>query len=312
MTLRRAVVSAVALAMAMVFAGCETNPATGRSQLNFFSLEQEVRLGTEAMAQLTAQYGGRVGSPALSGFVTTMGMTLASEVEEPYRDLPWEFTLLDSDVINAFALPGGKVFVSRGLAVKLTDEAQLAGVVGHEIGHVTARHGGERISHTLLVQGIMIGAASAAGESDTQWVKDAVPLLVGVGGQGYLLSFSRDQELEADKLGMRYMVRQGYDPSAMIDVMETLAREGGGNSQPEFLSTHPYPETRIKKIKKRLENEYAFTQGNPDYKRYQRRYRQQFLNRLSRLPRPGPQLALADTASWCAVCAAEERRATTP
>lgn len=270
-----------ALAATAVLAGCSVNPTTGRSQFNMLSMQDEVAMGEEAKAPLTEEYGGEVQNPQLKEYVSQIGRALAAQTEGEYPSLPWEFTLLDSDVINAFALPGGKVFMSRGLAEKFTTEAELAAVLGHEVGHVTARHSGQRVSQSMVVSGLVIGAGVAAGQSDSDLIKAGVPILVGAGGGGYLLKFNRSQELEADALGVRYMVKIGYDPLGARMVQEVLAREGGKGGQPEFLSTHPYPESRIAAINAMLKGEYAYTQNNPDYKLFAERYKSQFLSKLA-------------------------------
>ena len=134
------------LASMMVFgSGCAKNAATGKRSLVLLSAAEEERLGAEAAPQFTAEYGGAVDDAALNRYVTDIGNRLAAVTEADYPDLEWEFTLLDSSVVNAFALPGGKVFITRGLAERLDNEAQLAGILGHEIGHVTARHVEDRV-----------------------------------------------------------------------------------------------------------------------------------------------------------------------
>lgn len=274
----RRVVSLLALcALIVPAAGCVKNAATGRSQFNLLSEKEEIQLGEEAKGQLTEEYGGKVKDPALQAYVSEVGGRMLPFIEKEYQGLPWEFTLLDSDIINAFALPGGKVFMSRGLAEKMTDEAQLAGVLGHEIGHVTAEHADKRISSNMGLQ-IGVGiAAVVAGQTSAGWVAEAVPQLVGAAGQGFVMKFSRDEESEADSLGMRYMTRAGYDPRAQIDVMKILrdASQGGG-SQPEWLSTHPLPTTRIERVTKEVREKYADVRGE----RYADRFRSQFLNKL--------------------------------
>jgi predicted Zn-dependent protease len=256
-----------------VITGCTYNPATGRNQLLWLSTEQQIALGTEAKPELVQEYGGEAVSPELRAYVTEVGMKLVAHVEPEYADLPWEFTVLESDVINAFALPGGKVFMSRGLMDLLKTEAELAGVLGHEVGHVTAQHINERISQSMVVQGIAIGASVGASNSDG-W-EQVIPVVVGVGGQGYLLSFGRSQESESDRQGVKYMTRAGYNPVGMMGVLQVLKAASEGNSTPEFLSTHPHPETRIDTVQKLLAGEYAYTQNNPDFmigaEEYQRR-----------------------------------------
>ncbi len=264
---------AAGVSIAVAIGGCTYNSATGRNQFLLLSTEEEIALGAEAKPELVQEYGGESPSPELRAYVTEVGMALASHVEPDYADLPWEFTVLESDVINAFALPGGKVFISRGLMDLLSTEAELAGVLGHEIGHVTSQHIDERISQAMVIQGVAIGA-SAATRNSGAW-ESVVPVIVGLGGQGYLLKFGRDQEAESDKQGVKYMTAAGYDPAGMMGVLEVLRTASEGNSTPEFLSTHPHPETRIKTVKSLLDGPYAYTQNNPDFKQkreeYQRR-----------------------------------------
>ena len=262
----------VGLSAVVVCGGCRRNAATGRSQLLLLSVNDTIALGEESMPVLIEQYGGEVESHEVASYVAMVGRSMAERTEADYPGLPWEFTVLDSDVINAFALPGGKVFASRGLLTRLDSEAELAGVLGHEIGHVTAQHVNERISQSLLIAGVVVGTAAATGSSDSGWA-GAVPIIVGAAGQGYLLSFNRQQESEADSQGLKYMTAAGYDPAAMIDVLEVLKASAGDARAPEFLSTHPYPETRIDTVSKLLAGPYAYTQGNPDFEKYPDRYR---------------------------------------
>jgi len=292
------------VAVLLLAAGCRVNPSTGRSQLLLISSEDAIALGTESKAALVAEYGGEVDSSELRSYVALVGRSMAELTEADYPQLPWEFTVLDSDVINAFALPGGKVFASKGLLERLDNEAQLAGVLGHEVGHVTAAHAEERISHSLLVAGIAIGATAAAGQSDEDWVRIGVPVIVGAAGTGYLLSFNRDQEQEADEQGVKYMTAAGYDPHGMMEVLHVLADAGSGPRSPEFLSTHPYPETRMETVKALLDGPYHYTQGNPDFRKYRGRY-----EREARpfLPADVPDQAAITgrgTVLWCGLCRA--------
>jgi predicted Zn-dependent protease len=269
--------------------GCTTNAATGHRQFNSLSRADEIELGKNAAPELAAQYGGPVSDPSLQAYVRRVGMSMVPNVEGDYADLPWEFTLLDSDVINAFALPGGKVFITRGLAEKLDDEAEMAGVLGHEIGHVTAEHADKRISSQYLAAGAAVLVGIATKDDDRDWVRLGAPMLVGVGGQGFLLKFGRDEELEADKLGMRYMTRAGYDPEGQLGVMRVLAKSSPGARQPEWMSTHPYPGTRIKAIEKKLRNKYKDSSGE----RYEGRYRADFLSKLAMMESPWAPIAQA-------------------
>ena len=280
MTRHRILILPVALLLLVEpLVGCTTNAATGRRQFNSLSRADEIALGTRAAPELAAQYGGPVPDASLQAYVTRVGMSMVPYVEGDYADLPWEFTLLESDVLNAFALPGGKVFITRGLAEKLDNEAEMAGVLGHEIGHVTAEHADKRISSQYIAAGAAVLVGIAVKDDDRDWVRIGMPILVGAGSQGFLLKFGRDEELESDRLGMRYMSRAGYDPAGQLGVMKILAQASKGPRQPEFLSTHPYPQTRIRAIEKKLRNKYRNTQGE----RYESRYRSEFLSKLAAL-----------------------------
>jgi predicted Zn-dependent protease len=254
----------------------------------------------------------------LQSYVSGIGNRM-TEFVEPGVQAEWEFTLLNTNAVNAFALPGGKVFFTRGLAERLTNEAQMAGVIGHEIGHVTARHGNQRISKQIGFNVALVTAAVAVGVSDAdsdvrKYGQYAVPALA-IGGNVILLKYGREEELEADMLGMRYMSRVGYDPIGQRQVMQVLAELSKGPRQIELLSTHPYPESRIEQIERLLEREYANTQNNPDYQLYEGRYKQQFLDVIAKVA-PAPQqqqgalpmddatVALGNPVTWCAHCAA--------
>jgi predicted Zn-dependent protease len=289
-------------------AGCTTNPATGRSQFVTMTTHQEIALGTEAMPALTKEYGGEVASPQLREYVRGVGLKLAQHTEAEGPSLPWEFTVLDSDVINAFALPGGKVFISRGLLEKFENEAQVAGVLGHEIGHVTAQHTDERVTQASLIA-FGTGLAGVATRDSGGWAQ-AVPLIVGAGGQGYLLTFSRSQESEADTLGLKYMTRAGYDPHGMLEVLGVLRDASEGGQPPEFLSTHPHPETRIDTVTKLLQGPYRDTQNNPAYQKFPERFEQgakPFLATQAPADNRGPAAESRSEALWCSLCAASHQ-----
>ncbi|HVZ92926.1 MAG TPA: M48 family metallopeptidase [Phycisphaerales bacterium] len=306
---------------AMVLPGCRTNVA-GRKVLAIggLSKQEEIALGVESTPQMVQEFGGEVSNPALASYVDGVGHKLAAVTEGDNPSLPWKFTLLNSDVINAFALPGGKVFVSRGLAEKMSNEAQLAGVVGHEIGHVTARHTSERFAQSNVAQAIGAGVGIGLGAGGAgEGVQAVAGYAVNLGGSTILLKYSRDQESEADYLGMRYMSRCMYNPLAQRQVMEILAREAGAGSSPEFFATHPAPATRIGRVQKLLDTEFAATQNNPQYQLFEDRFRKEFLAKLSLLPPPPlteptsvlaanlqqTRIAIGDPESWCAICAAK-------
>jgi predicted Zn-dependent protease len=273
-------VASLVVAGGFVLGACSVNPTTGRSQFAALSREQEIAIGEQSKPELIKEFGGEVARAELRQYVQDVGMRLVATVGEDdpaMVNLPWEFTLLDSDVVNAFALPGGKVFMSRGLAQRMTNEAQLAAVLGHEIGHVTARHTSERFGNAQLygtggaIFSVFVGAVTGVD------ISGLAEQAVGV----TLASYGRDQENEADALGMRYMVRVGYNPLGSRQVMEILASLDANGRPPEFLSTHPYPEKRAENIQGKLNNEYAYTQNNPQFRLGEQEFRTKFLNKVS-------------------------------
>ncbi|MEM8739341.1 MAG: M48 family metallopeptidase [Planctomycetota bacterium] len=287
----RALALGLALTALAPLTGCVTNPATGKAAFNLISEEQEIAIGSEAEPQFIAENGGVVASQAVRDYVTDLGQRLAAQSERPH--LPWAFHVLDSPQINAFALPGGKIFISRGLVEKMTNEAQLAGVLGHEIGHVTAQHVNSRMSQSLLVQGVAVGAVIAGEVMDSDALR-VIGAGAGLGGGVYLLKFSRDQESESDMLGVRYMTTLGYNPYGQVQVMQILKEAAGGGAGPEFFATHPLPQTRIERLEKLIAEKYPAA-GLPDadndaygtrdnYRYDQRAFEQNVLAPLRGLP----------------------------
>lgn len=233
------------LVAAAALAACVRNPVTGKRQLSLVSKEQEIALGKEGAAQVE-QSIGKYPDPKVQAYVESVGKRMAAASERP--DLPWSFTVLDDPTVNAFALPGGPVFVTRGILTYLTSEAELAAVVGHEIGHITARHSAEQLSKAQLAQA-GLGVGMILSEDLRQYGQ-----LAGVGLQLMFLKFGRDAERQADELGFRYMVGQRYDPREMAQVFRTLDRQSaaaGGGRLPEWLSTHPNPGGRAEKAAER-------------------------------------------------------------
>lgn len=233
---------AAALAVAALAAGCATNPVTGRQQLSLVSEEQEIQLGRQASQAVTQQIG-LYPDEELQRYVSAIGQAMAAESERP--DLPWTFGVVDDPSVNAFALPGGFVYVTRGIMTHFNNEAELAAVLGHEIGHVTAKHSVQQISRQQLASiGLGLGMIF-------------VPELRNYGdlaqtGLGLLfLKHGRDAERQADDLGLRYMLGEGYDPRQMPAVFRTLERVSQAQGQgrlPGWLSTHPAPAARAERI----------------------------------------------------------------
>jgi predicted Zn-dependent protease len=232
--------------VAATAAGCARNPVTGELQLALITEQQEIQMGQESAVQVE-QSMGLVDDPALQTYVQELGRRLAASSERPH--LPWSFAVVDDPTPNAFALPGGYVFVTRGLMSLMGTEAQLISVLGHEIGHVTARHHVSQLSRTQLASlGVGIGGA----------LFPSLETLTGLAGAGLQLVFlrhSRDAERQADDLGFRYALDNGYDVREMALVFESLRRVGereGQNGIPSWLLTHPEPGDRIQTVQQRV------------------------------------------------------------
>lgn len=244
------------LALSVSLAGCSqvTNPATGRTEFTAMSPEQEVKTGRAEHPKVLAQFGGAYDDRTLQAYVTRIGERLKVVSELP--DLKFTFTLLNSDVVNAFALPGGYVYLSRGLLALAENEAEMAGVMAHEIGHVAARHSAQRYTRGALAQGGLALGTILAGVFGGRAAAEAAQQLGGAGAQAYLAGYSRDQEFQADELGVRYLARAGYDPKAMASFLEKLGRNdqlarklAGKAGQPDpatsWFATHPRTPERV-------------------------------------------------------------------
>ena len=223
----------------------ETNPYTGRTQAISLSPEQEIAIGLQSAPGMTQQHGGLHPNNQYQALVDKVGNKLVNNSIAKNTPYKYDFHLLaDDKIINAFALPGGQCFITYALFSKLENQDQLAGVLGHEIGHVLGKHSNERITDSKFWQTMIMGA----GAIDMGVIAQQY-------GQGKLLANGRDDELESDELGVFFMIKAGYNPEEMIGVMQILKNAAGPNRQPEFQSTHPDPENRIEKIKEAI-NKY--------------------------------------------------------
>ncbi|MGH7826000.1 MAG: M48 family metallopeptidase [Candidatus Binatia bacterium] len=229
-------------------AGCSTAPYTGRSQVILVSEGQEASLGDDAYRHVLRD-SVVTRSPEAERVVRKVGERIAAVANKPgYK---WEFTVInDPEMVNAFAVPGGKVAVYTGIFSAARDEAGLAVVLGHEVAHALARHPAERMSQGLLLQLGGVGIGMALGKNPA--VANQVMQVYGIGaGVGVLLPFSRSQETEADRIGLILMAKAGYDPRVALQVWERMEKqEGGQGAPPEFLSTHPGYETRTQQLRK--------------------------------------------------------------
>jgi predicted Zn-dependent protease len=228
------------LALAAVAVACATNPVTGRREISLMSEAQEVQIGQQADVEIR-QAMPPYDDPELQQYVSRMGQEMARRSHRP--DLPWTFTVVDVAAVNAFAVPGGYIYVTRGLLAHMTDEAELAGVLGHEIGHVTARHSAQQYTRAvggqaaLLGLGIFVPATRPFGDA------------IGTGLQLLFLRYGREDELQSDRLGVEYASASGWDPAGVPDFLTTLSRlteETDRRGIPNWLSTHPLPEDRVR------------------------------------------------------------------
>jgi predicted Zn-dependent protease len=242
---RRATGAAAAAAACLVLS-CIRNPATGERQFSLVSEGQEISMGQDAAKQVKETMPAYPDAQ-LQAYVSGIGMKIAKASERP--NLPWSFTVLDDSTVNAFALPGGPIFITRGILSYMTSEAELASVLGHEIGHVTARHSAGQVTKQEIAQ-VGLGVASVLSPTAA-----AIGQAAGSGLQLLFLKYSRDDERQADQLGFRYMHKQGYDPRQMAEMFKTLDRytaQQGGGGTPSWMQTHPDPGDRVKVAEQRV------------------------------------------------------------
>ena len=233
-----------------LFAGCATNPVTGKTEMHLVPESQEIQIGSQNYAPSRQAEGGLyLVRPEVDAYVRKVGKKVAAMSDR--ASLPYEFSVLNNSEPNAWALPGGKIAVNRGLLEELGSEAELAAVIGHEIGHVQARHAQERISAELAQQYGLRVIQFLLHLGNVEFA-DGIAAALGVGMQfGLILPYSRRQELEADRLGIDIMRVASFDPAAAVTLWERMDAMAG-ERPPGFLSTHPAPGTRIEKIREML------------------------------------------------------------
>jgi predicted Zn-dependent protease len=242
----------VILLTGIILTGCQTIKATGERHFALIGEEQEIEMGAQSDEQIVHTFG-LYPDESLQAYVQQLGARIAAATERP--DLPWTFRVIDDDTVNAFALPGGYIYVTRGIMAHFENEAQMTGVLSHEIAHVTAKHSVIRLSRSMLAE-LGLGVVSIIVPE----LANLAPL-AGAGLQLLFLSYSRDDEMEADLLGVRYMAKVEENPRELVDVMAMLDRVSATRQNgvvPEWASTHPLPENRIDMIQravKALENQ---------------------------------------------------------
>ena len=219
----------------------EFNAVTGKKQYLAMSPQQEIALGLETAPVMAQEYGGISANVQARAHVSRIGSTILRNNAADVAGWRFQFHLLaDPQTINAFALPGGQVFITEGLYRRLKNDAQLAGVLSHEIGHVVGRHGAAQLAKHQLTQGLTGAVAVASGDASSGQI-------AAMAGQLMNLRYGREDELESDTIAIRFMARAGYEPRAMLDVLNILA-QAGGSGGPEFFSTHPNPANRLARL----------------------------------------------------------------
>ena len=254
----RFILAAVIALVALIsyFGNTSVNPVTGEKQRVAMTPEQEVAIGLKAAPQMAAQMGGLSQNPKARELVQRVGARLVRESFAGKSAYKFSFHVLaDRRTVNAFALPGGPIFITEGLLGRLRTEGELAGVLGHEIGHVIARHASERLAKQQLTQGLISAVVVGSGDYTSAQIAQMAGSMIN-------MKYGRDDELESDALGVRIAFEAGYDPRAMAGVMEILAKASSGSQQPEFASTHPAPENRQARIREEIAK--RFPSGVPD------------------------------------------------
>lgn len=258
------------LLLAATLTGCVTNPATGKSEFVPFmpSRDQQVALGVQSSPKFIQQSGGKYPNERVQQYVQQVGSKILAKVPADQKQgYQITYTVLNDEVVNAFALPGGPIFISKGLLFRLQDESQLAFVLGHETGHVIAQHVGRQMS-TQTELSLVLGAMDAAAGKEPSTTTQLGQKLGQFASQMYLLKYSRTDESQADTLGLRYLVDAGYDPAGGIGVMKILESATGDSGKGnDWFQTHPATETRVADLQKQIQARYPQAYNNPAYKR---------------------------------------------
>lgn len=236
-----------------MLAGCAINPITGEKEFMIFSDQQEISFGKEADPDVRWQFGGVYDDSQLQNYVNSVGQKVAAVSDR--NNIPYHFAIVDSSDINAFALPGGYVYITRGLLVRMDNEAELASVLGHEIGHVNARHSMKRMQNTLgFSMALVILDQAAGGSQNYQEYRGLIKTGSSVAFAVVSLGYGRDDELEADSLGTKYAAKASYDPKGMVQLLELLKslNEREPSSVEEFFMSHPKTSIRIEAVNKEI------------------------------------------------------------
>ena len=237
-----------AISLFSYFASQEFNPVTGENQYISMTKQQEIALGLQSAPELIQQFGGLYPDDSVQQLIDDIGNELVRD--SIANDTVWQFefhVLDDPNTVNAFALPGGQVFITTALLSETSRQDQIAGVLAHEIVHVLARHGAQRVAKSELTNGLIGAVAVASGEASAAQTAAMIGQLIN-------MQYGRDDEIESDTIGVCLMLDAGYDAQGMVEVMEILAAANEGPRQPEFFSSHPNPENRIARIQEAIRN----------------------------------------------------------
>ncbi|HEV2292580.1 MAG TPA: M48 family metallopeptidase [Tepidisphaeraceae bacterium] len=254
------------------------------------SEQKEIEIGRESHQQFERQFGGKYPDAQVQSYVNSVGVSLARYAGRP--NLPWQFAVLNSKQVNAFAVPGGYIYVTQGLLFRLDSEAMLAGVLGHEVAHIAHRHSVKQMQRAQTAQGLSAVAGIVGGLFGYGWAGDVTGIVASLS----LMKYSRDQEKQSDLSGLRYMAQAAYDPTGMVHTMAVLQQAGGGKGGPQFLSSHPNPDNRLEYLKETVRRKYAGAarSGKVGEDEFRRIVLSRHIAALSPLP--------VDAVAWCAHC----------
>lgn len=261
------------------FGNVSDNPITGERQRVQLTPQQEIILGQKSFRELDAQYNNQIDrDPQIYQYLNQVGQRVSRRARSQELPYQYEFHMIpDPRTINAFALPGGQIFITSALLSRLTSEAQLAGVFGHEVGHVVGRHGSEHLAKQQLGSAIINAVGIAA--SDSYERARQAQIIAQAANQMFSLRYGRNDELESDRLGLRFMSEAGYNPQGIVELMQVLNSARSANQPPEFFSTHPNPENRIGKLQELIAQ--TFPNGIPrNLEQGRQRFSQYVLSRL--------------------------------
>lgn len=275
----RRTVAACAAAGALAIAGCARNAATGREMLTVGmpSRTKQTALGLQSAPSVEQQSGGALNNTVIQRYVEAVGMRLVHAIPPKLtRGFQFSYTAVNDNAMNAFALPGGPIFITKGLLVRLQNEAQLAFVLGHETGHVVAQHVAQQMAQQNVMSAALAATGYAAGKT-SGLVGTAANAISQFAGKLVMLRFSRSDERQADQLGLRFMVHAGYNPQAAIQVMHILQSAAPAGSTPNWMQTHPSTPNRIVLLQNTINTKYAAQAHSPHAVYNTRAYQQNVL-----------------------------------